>query len=132
MREGRLDGIITDGDLRRHMGDALLRAPVETVMSPQPKTIRPQALAAEALGQMNALAITSLFVLDGDAPARSASCIFTIACARAWHEGAPRRHDGQPHAGAAAQSVVGRPPLQPLRRADQAACCRRSRSGCCC
>jgi arabinose-5-phosphate isomerase len=62
--EGRLEGIITDGDLRRRMGDMLLRVAVETVMSKRPKTIRPNALAAEALGQMNALSITSLFVLD--------------------------------------------------------------------
>jgi arabinose-5-phosphate isomerase len=62
--DGRLEGIVTDGDLRRHMGDRLLRAPVETVMSPKPKSIRAQALAAEALGQMNAFTITSLFVLD--------------------------------------------------------------------
>jgi arabinose-5-phosphate isomerase len=61
---GRLIGIITDGDLRRHMGSALLAERVETVMTPTPKTIRPQALAAEALGQMNAHAITSLFVVD--------------------------------------------------------------------
>src|SRR5215470_867237 len=61
---GRLIGIVTDGDLRRHMGYALLAERVETVMTPTPKTIRPQALAAEALGQMNAQAITSLFVVD--------------------------------------------------------------------
>jgi len=61
---GRLIGIVTDGDLRRHMGSALLAERVETVMTPTPKTIRPQALAAEALGQMNAQAITSLFVVD--------------------------------------------------------------------
>ncbi len=60
----RLIGIVTDGDLRRHMGEALLAERVETVMTPTPKTIRPQALAAEALGQMNAQAITSLFVVD--------------------------------------------------------------------
>jgi arabinose-5-phosphate isomerase len=61
---GRLIGIVTDGDLRRHMGEALLSARVETVMTPTPKTIRPQALAAEALGQMNSQAITSLFAVD--------------------------------------------------------------------
>ncbi len=61
---GRLDGIVTDGDLRRHMGDGLLRAPVEAVMNRKPKTIRPNALAAEALGQMNEHKITGLFVLD--------------------------------------------------------------------
>ena len=48
------------------MGDALLGAAVEDVMSQRPKTIRPQALAAEALGQMNAQTITSLFVLDDE------------------------------------------------------------------
>lgn len=62
--QGRLIGIVTDGDLRRHMGDDLLRATVDKVMSGKPKTIRPQALAAEALGQMNASAITSLFAVD--------------------------------------------------------------------
>lgn len=62
--ERHLIGVVTDGDLRRHMGDDLLRVPVDTVMSGKPKTIRPQALAAEALGQMNAQAITSLFVVD--------------------------------------------------------------------
>jgi len=62
---GRLIGIVTDGDLRRHMADDdLLRATVDKVMSGKPKTIRPQALAAEALGQMNASAITSLFAVD--------------------------------------------------------------------
>jgi arabinose-5-phosphate isomerase len=63
---GRLVGIITDGDLRRHMGDALLRSTVDKIMSKQPKTIRPQALAVEALGRMNQLPrpITSLFVVD--------------------------------------------------------------------
>jgi len=63
---GRLVGIITDGDLRRHMGDALLRSTVDKIMSKQPKTIRSQALAAEALGLMNQLPrpITSLFAVD--------------------------------------------------------------------
>ena len=61
---GRLIGVVTDGDLRRHMGDKLLPTPVETVMSPHPKTIRPHALALEALGTMNALSITSLFAVD--------------------------------------------------------------------
>jgi arabinose-5-phosphate isomerase len=61
---GRLLGIITDGDLRRHMGDGLLRRTVDAVMNAEPKTIRPQALAAEALGRMNEHAITSLFAVD--------------------------------------------------------------------
>jgi arabinose-5-phosphate isomerase len=62
----RLIGIITDGDLRRHMADDLLRSTVDHVMTKQPKTIRPQALAAEALGRMNQQAITSLFAVDDE------------------------------------------------------------------
>jgi arabinose-5-phosphate isomerase len=60
----RLLGIVTDGDLRRHMRDGLLQQPARAVMTVGPKTIRPQALAAEALGLMNSANITSLVVLD--------------------------------------------------------------------
>jgi len=63
---GKLVGIVTDGDLRRHMGDDLFRSTVDRIMSARPKTIRPQALVVEALGQMNAQAITSLFAVDDD------------------------------------------------------------------
>jgi arabinose-5-phosphate isomerase len=65
-REGRLIGVITDGDLRRHMGDSLLQQTVGAVMHRNPKTIAPAALAADALGLMNRFAITSLFVIDND------------------------------------------------------------------
>ena len=65
-REGRLIGVITDGDLRRHMGDSLLQRTVGAVMHGNPKTIAPAALAADALGLMNRFAITSLFVIDND------------------------------------------------------------------
>jgi len=64
--EGRLIGVITDGDLRRHMGDSLLQRTVGAVMHGNPKTIAPAALAADALGLMNRFAITSLFVIDDD------------------------------------------------------------------
>ncbi len=64
--EGRLAGIITDGDLRRHMARGLLESAAGDIMTPDPITIRPQALAAEALGIMNDRAITTLFVVDGD------------------------------------------------------------------
>ena len=64
--DGRLSGIITDGDLRRALGPGLLEAAVETVMSRTPRTIAPDALAAEALHVMNARdrPITALFVVD--------------------------------------------------------------------
>jgi len=64
--DGRLVGVITDGDLRRHMGDALLSRAVVEVMHPHPKTIGAARLAGEALGIMTAQAppTTSLFVVD--------------------------------------------------------------------
>jgi len=62
--DGCLIGVITDGDLRRHMGDSLLRQTVGAVMHRNPKTIAASALAADALGTMNRFAITSLFVVD--------------------------------------------------------------------
>ena len=66
--QGRLVGVITDGDLRRHIGDDLLNRRAREVMTASPKTIRPQALASEALGLMNARSITSLFVVEADRP----------------------------------------------------------------
>jgi arabinose-5-phosphate isomerase len=65
---GGLRGIITDGDLRRHMGDGMLRQTAAEVMTPGSKTIRPGALASEAVRVMNADAITSLFVVEDDRP----------------------------------------------------------------
>lgn len=62
--DGGLVGMITDGDLRRHMNPGLLAEPAATVMTRGPRTIRPRALASEALGLMNARSITALFVLD--------------------------------------------------------------------
>jgi len=62
--DGRLMGIITDGDLRRHMRPGLLECRAADIMTQRPKTIRPQALAVEALGVMNKKAITSLFACE--------------------------------------------------------------------
>ena len=62
--DGRLVGVITDGDLRRHMDDGLLGRTVAEIMHRDPKTITAGNLAAEALGVMNRLAITALFVVD--------------------------------------------------------------------
>jgi arabinose-5-phosphate isomerase len=64
--EGRLAGIVTDGDLRRHMTPDLLNLTVGHVMTRAPKTIDPDALTSEALEQLNSLKITSLFVIDED------------------------------------------------------------------
>ena len=67
---GDLIGIITDGDLRRHMDPDLLGRRAGEVMTPEPQTIRLQALAAEALGVMNMRErpITSVFVVEGRCP----------------------------------------------------------------
>ncbi len=64
---GRLVGVLTDGDLRRAMGSDLLSRRVQDVMSTAPRTIGPDALAAEALLAMNGpqRPVTSLFVVDG-------------------------------------------------------------------
>lgn len=59
-----LVGIITDGDLRRHMSPSLLSHSAGKVMTPSPKTILSSSLASEALGVMNRKSITNLFVLD--------------------------------------------------------------------
>ncbi|MGE0153147.1 MAG: SIS domain-containing protein [Reyranellaceae bacterium] len=58
-------GIVTDGDLRRHMSDDLPRRMVQEIMTRNPRSIRPQALAAEAMALMNeGRPVTSLLVLD--------------------------------------------------------------------
>lgn len=64
--DGHLIGIITDGDLRRHMAPTLLGETAGAVMTRDPKAIRPDALAAEALAIMNERRITGLFVVGED------------------------------------------------------------------
>ena len=70
--DGALAGVITDGDLRRCLRDDrlsdLARLRAGEVATHSPKTIGPGALAAEALGVMNASKVNALFVLDGAAP----------------------------------------------------------------
>ena len=65
--DGRLCGIVTDGDLRRAMGPKLLASRVAEVMTPAPRTIGADALAADALRAMEGppRPITALFVADG-------------------------------------------------------------------
>ena len=65
---GRLTGIITDGDLRRHMRHDLLDARVDDIMTRAPKTIRPDQLVSETLDILNAMKVTTLFVVDGALP----------------------------------------------------------------
>jgi arabinose-5-phosphate isomerase len=65
---GRLVGIITDGDLRRHMSANLLDLPVEEVMTPEPKTVRPDQLVSEALELLNSTKKTQLIVVEAGKP----------------------------------------------------------------
>lgn len=66
---GRLSGIITDGDIRRHIADAnVLRRTAGEIMNRNVKTIRADALASEALQIMNAKTITALFVVEDGRP----------------------------------------------------------------
>lgn len=65
---GMLVGIITDGDLRRHMSDKLLEARVDDVMTHGPKTVRPDQLISETLELLNATKVTALFAVEGGKP----------------------------------------------------------------
>lgn len=66
--DGRLLGVLTDGDLRRAMGPDLLDRRVQDVMNRAPRTIAAHALAADALRAMNhgQRPVTSLFVVDAE------------------------------------------------------------------
>ena len=65
--EGRLVGIITDGDLRRHMGPDLMNTAVRAVMTNGPSTIGPDELAVEALAMLNDKRRSVLPVVDAAA-----------------------------------------------------------------
>lgn len=65
---GKLVGIVTDGDLRRHMAPDLLTRHTHEIMTAAPLTIRPQALAAEVLNIMNERRVTSLFIVEDEKP----------------------------------------------------------------
>lgn len=64
----QLVGIITDGDLRRHMNADLLSHSVAYVMTKNPTTINPSLLMTEALALMNYKKITALFVVENNVP----------------------------------------------------------------
>ena len=65
---GRLVGIVTDGDLRRHMGPAILDTPVSAVMTRDPITVEPHKLAQAAVELMNRRLITAVFVVSDSRP----------------------------------------------------------------
>lgn len=82
--DGGLVGVITDGDLRRHIENGLRDRKARDVMGNAPKTIAGATLAMEAVALMNASRITSLFVVEpGDAAKRPIGLIHIHDCLRA-------------------------------------------------
>jgi arabinose-5-phosphate isomerase len=65
---GKLAGVITDGDLRRHMRADLLQASVDDIMTASPKVVQPDQLASEALQIINSSKITALVVVEAERP----------------------------------------------------------------
>jgi arabinose-5-phosphate isomerase len=64
----KLVGVITDGDLRRHMHPDLLDARVDDIMTRTPKTVRPDQLASEVIAFLNSSRITAAMVIEGGKP----------------------------------------------------------------
>ncbi len=79
--QGDLAGIITDGDLRRHL-EGLMQHRAGEVMTPNPRTIVPEALAGEALAVMNDRKITCLLVTAPDSR-RALGILHVHDCLRA-------------------------------------------------
>jgi len=67
--DGRLAGVITDGDLRRHI-DSLMHATAQDVMTHDPKTMSLGSLAGDARALLDEARITALFVVARDDPRR--------------------------------------------------------------
>lgn len=80
--DGALQGIITDGDLRRHM-EGLLSLTAGDVMTRNPRTVAPDALAETAVALMNERKITCLFVLDPAQPGQALGIVHIHDCLRA-------------------------------------------------
>ena len=68
IKDRQLVGVITDGDLRRHMGRNLLDLKAVDVMTSHPVTVTPETLAADALGLLNRKRIQVLFVVTDSEP----------------------------------------------------------------
>ena len=77
---GRLIGIVTDGDLRRHMAPDLLSRSVAEVMTREPRTIAPDRLAAEALFILTEGGISALFAVEDGRPV---GILHSLDCLRA-------------------------------------------------
>ena len=64
IKDKKLIGIVTDGDLRSHMGPKLLDKSVDQIMNSKPKTVSENMLASEALSLINQLGIQGLFIIN--------------------------------------------------------------------
>lgn len=64
--QGRLAGIVTDGDIARNMGRNLQALKVDDVMTWEPKTVRKSMLATSAMAMLNEKKISAVFVVDDD------------------------------------------------------------------
>ncbi|MEL6684228.1 MAG: KpsF/GutQ family sugar-phosphate isomerase [Pseudomonadota bacterium] len=80
--QNRLIGIVTDGDLRRHM-TGLLDHTAREVMTAQPATVAPNALAEEAVALMNDKKITCLFAVDPAGSGGAVGILHIHDCLRA-------------------------------------------------
>ncbi|MCC5972540.1 MAG: KpsF/GutQ family sugar-phosphate isomerase [Rubellimicrobium sp.] len=80
--DGALAGVVTDGDLRRHM-DGLLERTAGEVMTTPPLTIGPGALAEEAVALMNERKVTCLFVVDPAGSRNAVGILHIHDCLRA-------------------------------------------------
>ncbi len=80
-KTGALTGIITNGDISRHMSK-LATAQASDVMTASPITIAPEALAEQAVGIMNEKKITCLLVVNPDMPHAVAGLIHIHDCLR--------------------------------------------------
>ena len=81
--KGKLVGVITDGDLRRHMGADLLGARTGDIMTRKPKVVAPDMLASAALEVLNTSRITALFVVDKGKPVGIVH-VHDLLARRAW------------------------------------------------
>jgi len=79
---GSLAGVVTDGDLRRHMA-GLLDLTADQVMTRDPRTIGPEALAERAVAVMNERKITCLFVVDPEGSRAAVGILHIHDCLRA-------------------------------------------------
>ena len=78
--DGVIEGIITDGDLRRHMGPDFLALKAKDVMTTNGQTVGPDNLASEVVALMNAKSITNIFVVEEN---RAVGIVHIHDCLRA-------------------------------------------------